>query len=175
MGCQVLRCCETWACAAGMNGIRRTLCRGCLRIRRQLEINRNSGIHARTTVLDWENGFIAQPTPPSIKMRSNLASAPSASTSRSAPAARRWLSLQSHLKESLTQQPTPARLAAVPGFDRLVAETLDPSSSVEHTLLQGVGCAGVILILRTAAQVAAGATAHGKPARVLTVACEPYS
>lgn len=39
-------------------------------------------------------------------------------------------------------------------------------------LLHGVGCAGGLAIMRAAAQIALGATARGRPARILAFACE---
>lgn len=45
-----------------------------------------------------------------------------------------------------------------PGFDVLVNERLGLSTSVERILLHGVGCAGGLAIMRTAAQLACGAT-----------------
>jgi type III polyketide synthase len=47
---------------------------------------------------------------------------------------------------------------------------LEPS--VDRMLLHGVGCAGGLAIMRAAAQIAAGATAFGRPARILAFACE---
>ncbi|KAH0374820.1 chalcone synthase B, partial [Aureobasidium melanogenum] len=59
-----------------------------------------------------------------------------------------------------------------PGFDVLVNERLGLSTSVERILLHGVGCAGGLAIMRTAAQLACGATMRGRPARILCFACE---
>jgi len=59
-----------------------------------------------------------------------------------------------------------------PGYDFLVNEKLDLSNSVDRTLLHGVGCAGGLAIMRTAAQLAHGATVRGRPARILCFACE---
>jgi type III polyketide synthase len=59
-----------------------------------------------------------------------------------------------------------------PGFDLLVNEKLGLSSSVDRTLLHGVGCAGGLAIMRIAAQLACGSTLRGRPARILCYACE---
>jgi type III polyketide synthase len=59
-----------------------------------------------------------------------------------------------------------------PGFDLLVNEKLSLPSSVDRTLLHGVGCAGGLAIMRTAAQIACGSTLRGRPARILCYACE---
>jgi type III polyketide synthase len=59
-----------------------------------------------------------------------------------------------------------------PGYNLLVHEKLNLRPEVDHTLLHGVGCAGGLSIMRTAAQMALAATARRKPARVLAFACE---
>ncbi|KAG9529239.1 chalcone synthase B, partial [Aureobasidium melanogenum] len=59
-----------------------------------------------------------------------------------------------------------------PGYDVLVNERLGLSTSVERVLLHGVGCAGGLAIMRTAAQLACAATMRGRPARILCFACE---
>lgn len=59
-----------------------------------------------------------------------------------------------------------------PGFDHYVAKGLDITHPVEKVLLHGVGCSGGLAALRTAANLALGHTARGKPARILCVALE---
>jgi fungal type III polyketide synthase len=59
-----------------------------------------------------------------------------------------------------------------PGYDLLVARRLGIACTAQRTLLHGVGCAGGLAILRTAADIACAAAAKGKPARVLAFACE---
>ncbi|KAF2105435.1 chalcone synthase B, partial [Lophiotrema nucula] len=58
------------------------------------------------------------------------------------------------------------------GFDLYVAQALGLPSSIDRVLLHGVGCAGGLSAVRTAANIAAGATSRGKPARVLVFAIE---
>jgi type III polyketide synthase len=62
--------------------------------------------------------------------------------------------------------------SANPGFDHFVAKGLGVTQDVEKTLLHGVGCSGGLAVLRTAANLALGHTARGKPARILCVALE---
>jgi type III polyketide synthase len=59
-----------------------------------------------------------------------------------------------------------------PGFDLFVAKKLGLRNDLSRTLLHGVGCAGGLSIMRTAAEIACGATLRGKPARILGFACE---
>lgn len=59
-----------------------------------------------------------------------------------------------------------------PGYDLLVNQKLGLETTVDRTLLHGVGCAGGLAIMRAAAQIACGATMRGRPARILAFACE---
>jgi len=62
--------------------------------------------------------------------------------------------------------------SANPGFDHYVCKKLGISHTVEKVLLHGVGCSGGLAALRTAANLAMGASFRGRPARILIVACE---
>jgi type III polyketide synthase len=59
-----------------------------------------------------------------------------------------------------------------PGYDHFVCQELGLQPSVQRILLHGVGCAGGLSALRTAAEIAAAALQRGRPARVLVMACE---
>lgn len=59
-----------------------------------------------------------------------------------------------------------------PGYDLFVSQKLELPSSVQRTLLHGVGCAGGLSALREAANLAAAASSRGRPARVLVFATE---
>lgn len=62
--------------------------------------------------------------------------------------------------------------SANPGFDHYVVKELGVSQSVEKVLLHGVGCSGGLAALRTAANLALGASYQKRPARILVLACE---
>jgi fungal type III polyketide synthase len=62
--------------------------------------------------------------------------------------------------------------SANPGFDHYVVKQLGLNTSIEKVLLHGVGCSGGLAALRTAANLAHGASFRGKPARILVLACE---
>jgi len=62
--------------------------------------------------------------------------------------------------------------AGHPGYDLLVAQKLGLRENVDRTLLHGVGCAGGLAALRTAANLAYGAVTRRSPARILVFACE---
>jgi type III polyketide synthase len=59
-----------------------------------------------------------------------------------------------------------------PGYDLLVCQKLGLSQNVQRTLLHGVGCAGGLSALRSAANTAAASSQKNQPACVLVVACE---
>ncbi|OBT57833.1 hypothetical protein VE04_01956 [Pseudogymnoascus sp. 24MN13] len=59
-----------------------------------------------------------------------------------------------------------------PGFDHYVCKKLEVSHTVEKVLLHGVGCAGGLTALRTAANIAMGSSFRRRPARVLVMALE---
>lgn len=59
-----------------------------------------------------------------------------------------------------------------PGYDLLVGRRLGLPGTTERVLVHGVGCAGGLAIMRVAAQIACGAAARRRPARILAFACE---
>lgn len=62
--------------------------------------------------------------------------------------------------------------SANPGFDHFVCKGLGITQTVEKVLLHGIGCSGGLAALRTAANLALGASFMGRRARVLVVALE---
>jgi type III polyketide synthase len=62
--------------------------------------------------------------------------------------------------------------SANPGYDHYVVKELGLNTSIEKVLLHGVGCSGGLNALRTAANIALGASYRQKPARILVLACE---
>jgi type III polyketide synthase len=59
-----------------------------------------------------------------------------------------------------------------PGFDHYVCKQLGLTHRVEKVLLHGIGCAGGLAALRTAANIAMGSNFRRRPARVLVMALE---
>jgi type III polyketide synthase len=59
-----------------------------------------------------------------------------------------------------------------PGFDHYLVKELGMNSKVQRVLLHGVGCSGGLAALRTAANIALGATFQRRKARILVLACE---
>ena len=62
--------------------------------------------------------------------------------------------------------------SANPGFDHFVCKALGITQPVEKVLLHGIGCSGGLASLRTAANLALGASFRGRRARVLVIALE---
>lgn len=62
--------------------------------------------------------------------------------------------------------------SANPGFDHYVCKALGITHTVEKVLLHGIGCSGGLAAIRTAANLALGASFRGRPARVLVLALE---
>ena len=62
--------------------------------------------------------------------------------------------------------------SANPGFDLHVVKQLGLNTSIERVLLHGIGCSGGLAALRTAANIAQGASFRRRPARILVLACE---
>lgn len=59
-----------------------------------------------------------------------------------------------------------------PGFDHYVCKKLGITQTVEKILLHGIGCAGGLAALRTAANIAMGSSFRRRPAKILVVALE---
>lgn len=62
--------------------------------------------------------------------------------------------------------------SANPGYDHFVIKELGINRNAEKILLAGIGCSGGMAAMRTAANIALGASYRRKPARVLVLACE---
>lgn len=62
--------------------------------------------------------------------------------------------------------------SANPGYDHYVCKGLGITHPVEKVLLHGIGCSGGLAALRTAANLALGASFRGRPARLLVIALE---
>ncbi|KAF4945827.1 hypothetical protein FGADI_11646 [Fusarium gaditjirri] len=65
--------------------------------------------------------------------------------------------------------------AGSPGYDLLVNERLGIRPEAQRMLLSGIGCAGGLATIRTAATIANDATLRGRPACVLGFTCDVTS
>ncbi|THX06471.1 hypothetical protein D6D13_06477 [Aureobasidium pullulans] len=142
-----------------------------LGIRRLLKINRTTGIKTRSSVSTYDAGFADDAAPPSIADMDALFRSVGVDMTVKAccKAIEDWGGVPSDITHTVAVTCTNQGNA---GYDFLVNEKLGLSHSVDRTLLHGVGCAGGLAIMRTAAQLAHGATGRGRPARILCFACE---
>lgn len=140
------------------------------RLKKLLEINRNTGIQTRSSVRTYEHGFGAQSEPPTITELDQFFRQTGVDLTAQAcrKALRQWGGDKGDITHTIGVTCTNQ---GNPGYDLLVNQALG-LGSVDRMLLHGVGCAGGLAIMRAAAQIALGATARGKPARILAFACE---
>ncbi|KAH0300344.1 chalcone synthase B, partial [Aureobasidium melanogenum] len=140
-------------------------------IKKLLEIDQNTGIETRSAILDYSKGHAAASIPTSLAEMDNLFRTAGVDMTVQAcnKAIEEWGGQLADITHTVAVTCTNQ---GNPGYDVLVNERLGLSTSVERILLQGVGCAGGLAILRTAAQLAYGATMRGRAARILCFACE---
>lgn len=136
-----------------------------------LQITRATGIETRASVIDFKSGFACQPDPPTISDMDDFFRQKGVELTAQAcrSAIEEWGGEPSAITHTIGVTCTNYGL---PGYDLLVAQKLELPHTVERVLLQGVGCAGGLAIMRVAAQIALAAAARGKPACVLAYACE---
>jgi type III polyketide synthase len=141
------------------------------RLRKLLAINMKTGIQTRASVLDFKQGFATNQQPP------NLAGLDEhfrdVGVDLATQACRKALQEAGLSPEDITHTvAVTCTNQGNPGYNLLIHEKLNLRTDIDHTLLHGVGCAGGLSIMRTAAQMALAATARRQPARVLAFACE---
>ncbi|KAL0934158.1 chalcone and stilbene synthase domain-containing protein [Colletotrichum truncatum] len=140
-------------------------------MKKVLSINRFTGIEQRSSIGTPEHPIVNQKEPPSIAdlhkvfMSDGVPLAVRASQ-KAIQEARIDLSEITHVVSTTCTD------SANPGFDHYVVRDLGITHQVEKVLLHGVGCSGGLATLRTAANLALGHKARGKPARILCIALE---
>lgn len=136
-----------------------------------LSINRYTGIDYRASIGEPDHPAVNRENAPSITELHELFM--SDGLPLAVTAARRAIEEAKIDLEDITHiVTTTCTDSANPGFDHFLARDLGIKHQVEKVLLHGVGCSGGLATLRTAANLALGHTARGKPARVLCVALE---
>ncbi|KAL2198291.1 thiolase-like protein [Corynascus similis CBS 632.67] len=131
-------------------------------LKKLLQTNKTSGIETRASIGDYQSGIADLDT---FYRRAGVDLAAQACRK----AMREWGGRPSDITHTVAVTRTDQ---GNPGYDLLVARRLGLPHTVDRTLLHGVGCAGGLAIMRAAVQIASGATARSKPARVLVFACE---
>ncbi|KAL3453050.1 thiolase-like protein [Aspergillus insuetus] len=147
-------------------------------LKKLIQINHTTGIESRASILPYTTGFATQSIPPTITDIDHFFR--SAGVDLAVSACKKALRDARISPAKITHTiAVTATNQGCPGYDLLVAKKLglrlssSPAGpALDRTLLSGVGCAGGLSVLRTAAQLACGASARGKPARILAYACE---
>lgn len=136
-----------------------------------LEVNKKTGIHARGLVAPLGQRLWDDPraNPPTIEQTDALYSehATQLTVGACKKAIQEWGGRLSDITHTVA---VICMNAGSPGFDHAVLAQLDLPLDVDRTLLHGVGCAGGLSAVRTAAQMARAS--GGRPANVLVFACE---
>jgi type III polyketide synthase len=136
-----------------------------------MRLNNRSQIHRRHTVLDFTKLTKKDAHPPSVDelsqmfRRDGVDLAVSASTEAMKEANVSAADITHVVAVTCTDQGNP-------GYDLLVCQKLRLPQSVQRTLLHGVGCAGGLSALRSAADTAAAESRKHRPACILVIACE---
>lgn len=118
-----------------------------------------------------DHPLVNQPTAPSIKELNShfMEHGVKLSATASRKAISEW---GGDISEITHVVATTCTNSANPGFDHYVCKELGLEKHVEKTLLHGIGCSGGLAAIRTACNLALGASFRGIPARILVVACE---
>jgi type III polyketide synthase len=136
-----------------------------------LTINRYTGIDKRPSIGTPDHPLVNGETAPSIGQLHDIFVSDGVPLAISA--ARTALAEAGLSAGELTHMvSTTCTDSANPGYDHFVAKALGVSPSIEKVLLHGVGCAGGLAALRTAANLCLGHAMRGLPARALVVALE---
>ncbi|KAI1411470.1 putative type III polyketide synthase [Hypoxylon sp. FL1857] len=136
-----------------------------------LDINKYTGIETRSSIGTSDHPVVNQPDAPSIAELHKVFI--SDGVPLAIEASRKAIfEAGIDLSEITHIVSTTCTDSANPGFDHFVAKGLGITHSVEKVLLHGVGCAGGLAVLRTAANLALGHAMRGKPARILCVTLE---
>ncbi|KAL1856404.1 hypothetical protein Daus18300_010776 [Diaporthe australafricana] len=140
-------------------------------LKKLLQINKTAGIDTRASVIDYGHDFTENPSPRSISELDNVFRTAGVDITVQAchKALTEWGGSYKDITHTVAVTCTNQ---GTPGYDLLVSRRLGIETIAQRSLLHGVGCAGGLAILRTAADIACGAAARGEPARVLAFACE---
>jgi type III polyketide synthase len=137
-------------------------------MRRQLSLNHNTGIQRRSSIINQDHPLLNQEDAPSISQLHRIF------VQEGVPLAVR--AAQKALQEAQIDKNGITHIICTtntdsgsPGIDRLLKIGLGVTASPEMVLLHGTGALGT---LRTAANLALGYTALGKPAHILCIALE---
>ncbi|KFY18490.1 hypothetical protein V493_08575 [Pseudogymnoascus sp. VKM F-4281 (FW-2241)] len=135
-----------------------------------MTINDYTGIDRRSSIGTINNSLVNMKNPPDIAELSNIfmkegVALAVAASQEALIEARLDVSDITHIVS------TTCTNSSNPGFDHYVCKQLGLSHTVEK-VLHGIGCAGGLAALRTAANIAMGSSFRRRPARILVMALE---
>lgn len=143
-------------------------------VRKLLQVNRNTGIKERPNIIPRDDPLFNRSEPPTISELDHVFR--TRAVDLAARACRKaiveWGGKVSQITHTVAATGTNA---GSPGYDLLVNERLGVRPEAQRILLSGIGCAGGLATIRTAATIANDATLRGRPACVLGFACDVTS
>ncbi|KAK6543583.1 hypothetical protein TWF694_000326 [Orbilia ellipsospora] len=140
-------------------------------LKKVLSINKYTGIECRTSVGEFTHPIINEEKAPTVDQLHALFMEHGVPLATSA--CKKAIEDAGYSPSSITHTVfTTCTDSANPGYDVFVLKNLGVKSTVEKVLLHGIGCSGGLAGLRTACNIALGATARGRRARVLVCATE---
>lgn len=142
-----------------------------LSIKKILQLNQNTMIESRSIIKAFEDPFWSRSVAPSISELDCLFRR--AGVDLAVQACKKAFREAKLSAEDITHVvAVTCTNAGNPGFDLLVCQKLGLKPETDRTLLHGVGCAGGLSAMRTAAAMAQSYSMRGRPARILSFACE---
>ena len=139
-----------------------------------LQISSNTGIKERPNIIACDDPLFNRSEPPTIADLDHIfrTRAVDLVTKACRKAIADWGGTAADITHTVAASSTSA---GSPGYDLLVNEKLGIRPEAQRLLLSGLGCAGGLATVRTAAMIANDATLRGRPARVLGFACDVTS
>jgi type III polyketide synthase len=141
------------------------------RLQKLMQLNARTQIHRRQTILDFSKVTEKDAEPPTIDALSHIFRNDGVDLAVSA--------CTKAMEEAKVSAADITHVVAVtctdqgnPGYDLLVFQKLGLPQGVQRTLLHGVGCAGGLSALRSAANTAVASSQKNQPACILVIACE---
>jgi type III polyketide synthase len=141
------------------------------RLQKLMQLNARTQIHRRQTILDFSKVTEKDAEPPTIDALSHIFRNDGVDLAVSA--------CTKAMEEAKVSAADITHVVAVtctdqgnPGYDLLVFQKLGLPQGVQRTLLHGVGCAGGLSALRSAANTAVASSQKNQPAYILVIACE---
>ncbi|PGH15530.1 hypothetical protein AJ79_02312 [Helicocarpus griseus UAMH5409] len=143
-------------------------------MKKLLQVNRNTGIKERPNIISRDDPLFNRSEPPTIADLDHIFR--TRAVDLVVKACRKAISDWGGSAAAITHTvAATATNAGSPGYDLLVNEKLRVRPEAQRLFVSGLGCAGGLATIRTAAMIANDATLRGRPARVLGFSCDVTS